>query len=414
MKNTLIFLSLIFLFPLFSQQVDPFTALDTNKDGKLTANEFPAEIAEHFGILDANKDNAVSKEEFAMAVAVDPNQARIAGLEAENQALRAKIQAMDVENQALRLKIAVLSIKNYALQKKVSIPVAPVAPVASGETPTEPLQICIIPGIKPQTMEKVKKISVKAPTVGVQIQSSNYATDVLKAEEVARLDAYRNLATRIQGMWVEGYSKEVNGVGTVKTYGKIDPMYLVGVKPIKRDVDNTKKIITITVEITRAYLIESVKRANPAMDAEKFLELRYMFPEKLQTQGRGSWSEEGQKQILALCGAQLDARRKLVEELRGVLIQSSTRMEDFVVTQHEVVSSIETTLIIDAYVVNEKITDDGSIAEVTVEITRPIFIYSMAEGLQRRGMSMTGEEYQNLRNMLEQDKYQFVGKAAIK
>lgn len=46
---------------------DEFTALDKNKDGKLTKAEFPAKhpLAAHFGMLDTNRDGSLSKAEFA-------------------------------------------------------------------------------------------------------------------------------------------------------------------------------------------------------------------------------------------------------------------------------------------------------------------------------------------------------------
>ena len=44
-----------------------FTALDKNKDGKLSAAEVPAKsaIKPHFSMLDTNKDGALSKTEHA-------------------------------------------------------------------------------------------------------------------------------------------------------------------------------------------------------------------------------------------------------------------------------------------------------------------------------------------------------------
>jgi hypothetical protein len=44
-----------------------FTALDTNKDGKLSQAEMPKNhrLAPHFGMLDTNRDGTLSPAEFA-------------------------------------------------------------------------------------------------------------------------------------------------------------------------------------------------------------------------------------------------------------------------------------------------------------------------------------------------------------
>jgi Ca2+-binding EF-hand superfamily protein len=62
-----------------------FERLDTNRDGKLTADELPAERKESILRADANKDGAVTFEEFAAR----PRQFLVRRIEAEFKALDA-------------------------------------------------------------------------------------------------------------------------------------------------------------------------------------------------------------------------------------------------------------------------------------------------------------------------------------
>lgn len=57
----------LLLAPAAFAQVDPFAALDANKDGKLSLFEVPEAARGHFKSFDANSDSFVTKEEFIAA-----------------------------------------------------------------------------------------------------------------------------------------------------------------------------------------------------------------------------------------------------------------------------------------------------------------------------------------------------------
>ena len=57
----------LLLTPAAFAQVDPFSALDTNKDGKLALGEVPEAARAHFKSFDADSDGFVTKEEFIAA-----------------------------------------------------------------------------------------------------------------------------------------------------------------------------------------------------------------------------------------------------------------------------------------------------------------------------------------------------------
>jgi len=75
-----------------------------------------------------------------------------------------------------------------------------------------------------------------------------------------------------------------------------------------------------------------------------------------------------QARLMALRGAELDARRKLAERIHGLQIHSSTLVRDFV-TEHDEIQTAVMTFQQGAYVVDgsQKVNPDGSV-EVTVEI----------------------------------------------
>ena len=248
---------------------------------------------------------------------------------------------------------------------------------------------------------------------GFSRPASSPAEDMLTAEESARVAAREALAMKIRGSWVAACSKNVNGRNKLLVLGKLPATAMAGVEDLPSLYDMRNAMVTVPVQMSRAQIIESIARTNKGLSQDDYQELRFMFPAIVKATGKGAWGHLGQKKIRAFYGAQLDARRKLVEQLRGFMIKSSSRMENFVLKQHQVVLSIQNTLLVGVNVVDER-TIGNAIAQTTIEITRPMFIYSMRKGLEEIGTKMTPAEYQNLRNMLSKQSYRFVGKAAIK
>lgn len=386
---TRIFLVAIFLFlmiPLFAQQTDMFPTWDENSDGKVTQKEFKrwSRDMQKFQSIDLNKDGIITRAEYNQFMGLASSseaesQAKITALQAENQALRAEIDKWKRDYNSI-------TIQYQALQNEHA---------KCGKRPQRP-----IPSPNNANVGQ-----------GLNAPRATYEQNQLKAEAVAKLDAYRNLATGIRGTWVAACSKDVNGEAKIIVIGELEPTQLIGVKELKSQINTNTGMVTVPIEITRAQIINSIAKTNQKMTQDEYQELTFMFPDKVIAFGKASYLPGGHKEILAYHGAQLDARRRLVEQLRGVMIKSSTRMEDFVVTEHSVVASIENTLLIGVQITNEKV--ENSIAEVTIKITRPMFIYSMRRGLEANGMTLTPEEYQNLRNMLDQTEYEFTGKAAV-
>lgn len=437
-------------FSVLSAQ-DFFNEWDANRDGKVTIDEFPGGRSNmaYFNEIDGNRDGIITYDEFKKYLGLPAEthsdrpqhygkkneRQRIRELEQEVQQLKARnmqleqqknqlekrlkdilrnppqhhgnAEVVKLQQEVAKLQQEVKRLQDELNRKQVVTPVNPYQPVQ----PVKPYQPVPVP-VKPY--QPVQTDPVEA---SLEKPSSSPAQDMLMAEEAARLNAIRILATKIRGSWIAGCSSNVDGANKLLIIGKLDPTRLVGVETLPtdpgKDYDFANGIVKVTVQIRRANIIESIRQMNPSMTAEDYQELRFMFPEIIDATSGGSWTPKGQKVILALHGAQLDARRKLVEQLRGVMIKSSTRMENFVVQQHEVVMSIESTLLIGVNILREEVIA-GSIAQSTVGISRTMFIYSIRRGLESAGLNLTPDEYQNMRNMLSQTEYSFTGKAAIK
>lgn len=315
-------------------------------------------------------------------------------LKQQNQQLQVQIQQLQKQLAQSKQNNAKLRAQVQKLQRQLSVRPQPTPRPTPNPRPQQPAQ--------PVAFEDPSLRKPPSP-----------AQNMLMAEEAARLDAFRALADRINGSWVAAASENVDGVNKLLIIGKLMPTQMFGVRQGSAQFDFANGMVIMPVEISRANIIESIHRTQKGLTAEDYQELRYLFPEKMTAVGRGTWLPRGQKRLMALYGAQLDARRKLVEQLRGFMIKSSTRMEDFVVTNHKVTLSIQTTLLVGVKVLEEKIVSNA-IAQSTIGLSRTMFIYSIRKGMQANGLSLSPAEYQNLRNLLTEKFYKFTGKAAIK
>lgn len=482
MQNTLyyfIILSAFFLVSAFGQLEECFNHWDSNKDGRVTIEEFPGgkENLEYFKLIDKDNNNSISKEELRVLLETSQPQGALNNASGENKALeqqmlqfRGRAEQLEQENSLLKRQIAEkspsldaqrqipqLQAENQQWRKQteelgreIQVLKSQIAQLQTEKTSgygTQGLQrenqqlrkqledmgrevqslksqIVQLQNQLAQANKKPLPIVPQNPTVPqnpITIEETiansvkkpaSPAQDMLMAEEAARLDALRNLATQIRGNWIAACSQNIDAQNRLVVIGMLEPTNLVGVSQMESDFDYMTGMVSVPVQISRANIIESIRRGNPNMTAEDYQELRFMFPEFLTAKGYGAWNNNAQKRLMGFYGAQLDARRKLIEHLRGFVIKSSSRMENFVLQNHQVVVSIESTLLIGVNVLKEEIISNA-IAQTTIEITRAMFIYSMRKGLEANGLQLTPEEYQNLRNMLSQDKYQFTGKSAV-
>jgi regulator of replication initiation timing len=424
MLHKFLFFSFLLIVCSFSYGQDYFGEWDLNKDGKITKQEFPGD-ASYFSLIDTNNNGIIDRKEFNRFVGLPdpveeapvlppttlPNngqlEAKIKDLEKQIATYKLQVQQLTNEKNALSTENQTLKLEKMKFQKDMT-------QLANLQNEVARLNNEVAQ-LKKQGTPVIVTPTENADSVAQSVAKpqTTPAQDMLMAEESARLDAMRALAEKIKGSWIAACSQSINGTNQVKVIGQLNPTKLIGVQQIgATDYDFVNSALSVTMEISRAFIVESIRQNNPQMSLEEYQEIRFMFPEKLTATGRGAWSQQGINRVMALYGAQLDARRKLVEQLRGFIVKSSSRMENFVMQEHKVVMSIETTLLIGVNLVKEEIIQNA-IAQSTISIDRPMFIYSIRKGLNAEGLEMTPEEYQNLRSMLKDEKYTCVGKAAV-
>lgn len=238
----------------------------------------------------------------------------------------------------------------------------------------------------------------------------------LMAARAARLDAYRKLGERINGLFITSDTTVKDFVATDDRIQTAMTTFLRGAKEVGTRYHEGELIVEVELEVTVQQLIATLQRLRreyykgnrvAVTDIEK---LNVRVEEKvIRETGMGvppdaylkdlgpngtaaisiaqqaiNWpptatatgqaaidtdtANAAQAKLMALRGAELDARRRLAEKLDGLMITSSTSVRDFVAMN----DTIETSMLTfqqGARRINgsEKVLGDGTV-EVTVEI----------------------------------------------
>ncbi len=241
----------------------------------------------------------------------------------------------------------------------------------------------------------------------------------LGAERAARVDAMRRLAERIKGVAIDSRTTVRDFVTEEDDIRAITRAYLVGAREVGVRYHADELIVEVEMAVKLSTLYASLKswaEVNYKGDKAKVRQLeqlvltskdtmltetgmgtvnpRYLkdVPEPVAAAsqlGSGSsvpaWATQtmrvtgqgavdtdnpnkAQAKLMAFRAAEMDARRKLAEQLNGLAITSSTSVQDFV-TESDTIQTAMMTFQQGAHVVDgsQKLLDDGT-AEVTVEI----------------------------------------------
>ncbi len=241
----------------------------------------------------------------------------------------------------------------------------------------------------------------------------------LMAEQAARRVAQRNLSERINGLIITSETTVRDFVATEDRIRTEMVGFLQGTREVGRRYHDNELIVEVDVEVTLQSLIVNLQKwhkeyyKGDKIRSEDFEKLRVTLGERdIRETGMGvppeqylkdvpqigmaavnfatqaaNWpptmtatgqsaldTEEtnaAQARLMALRAAELDARRKLAEEIDGLMITSATSVRDFVAMDDQIRTSM-LTFQQGAHVVpgTGVLKDDGT-AEVVVEIELP-------------------------------------------
>jgi len=226
----------------------------------------------------------------------------------------------------------------------------------------------------------------------------------LMAKRAAELDAKRQLLERIKGLRIDSRTQVRDFVTESDTINTEAMGRLTGARVIREYFHDDELIVEVTVEVPVEWVIETVKQLSvrswqgdhlKALDFEQILrqQIKQNFqatgmgtlpkptvqklapqvqvpdwPEVIRATGQGTDPEikTPQGKLKAARAAELDAKRKLAEQIWGLRIDSTTLVRDFVTERDDIRSQVQAVLV-GSYVEATKFNDDGTV-EVTVAI----------------------------------------------
>lgn len=237
----------------------------------------------------------------------------------------------------------------------------------------------------------------------------------LMAERAARLDALRRLGERIEGLMISSETTVKDFVATNDTIRTQMATFLRGARQVSLRYHDAELIVEMEMEVTVRDLIinlqrwqkeyyrgnrvttedieqisarvedKDIREAGMGVPPDEYLKdmgpqgvtvtmgkAMANWPPAVQATGQAAIDtandNPAQAKLMALRAAELDARRKLGEQLDGLVITSQTTVKDFVAMDDQIRTSMMTFMQGSRRVNgSEKVLPDGT-AQVTVEI----------------------------------------------
>jgi len=228
----------------------------------------------------------------------------------------------------------------------------------------------------------------------------------LMAIRAARMDAMRRLAERIKGLRLTARTQVRDFVAESDVITTELDAYLKGAQEVGTYLHNDELIAEVTMRIPTEQVITAVKSLYSrhykgddfeGQDIEQItrtvvkkdfeatgmgvpppqyirqyaqaaeVALPDWSVEPLEATGEGTDPEMGtpQGRLRAARAAELDAKRKLAEQIAGLRVQSETTVQDFV-TQHDDIRTLVDAVLMDAMITSTRFSEDT--AQVTVAL----------------------------------------------
>jgi len=228
----------------------------------------------------------------------------------------------------------------------------------------------------------------------------------LMAKRAAELDAKRRLLERIKGLRIDSRTLVRDFVTESDTINTEAEGRLVGARIVRQYYHDDELLVEVEVEVPVEWVIQTVKMLSvrswqgnrlKALDYEQILrkQIRKNFratgmgtvarefvvkvtsvtkievpewPTTIRATGTGTDPQIGtpQGKLKAARAAELDAKRKLAEQVWGLTIDANTTVRDFVTERDEIRSQVLAVLV-GSYVDSTRFNDDGTV-EVMVAI----------------------------------------------
>lgn len=236
----------------------------------------------------------------------------------------------------------------------------------------------------------------------------------LMAARAARADALRKLAERIKGVQINSTTTVQDFVTESDAIDTITRAILVGAKETGTRYHPDELIVDVTMQVTlrevyvqlrtyhernyrgdrvnardfeeaiRTTQDKVIEETGQGTVPERFIRggavrepgrtaaglQRPTWPPAIRATGQGAIDEDNDNQaqarLMAIRAAELDARRKLAEQVNGLMITSSTSVQDFVAEYDEIRTDMQTYQQ-GVRIISSQVNDDGT-AEVTVEL----------------------------------------------
>lgn len=207
---------------------------------------------------------------------------------------------------------------------------------------------------------------------GLQITSDTHVQDfVAESDEIrAGMDAFIRGVRLGQPRWFDDLSCEVPAEVTVQkvveTLQELHQRYYKGSKIKAKDFEQINR--QIKKDIIRAVGMGAPREDLPPGLPEGVVQQLGGPPVPPEPKWPPLWKEIGpQGRALALRAAEIDAKRKLLERIKGLRITSDTQVRDFVAESDRITALAQGT-VIGATIVSQYLHADEPIAEVTVEV----------------------------------------------
>ncbi len=291
-------------------------------------------------------------------------------------------------------------------------------------------------------------MAMAIPTIAFAQDAQKDAQNKLLAKRAAEADAYRKLGETIQGLQITSETYVRDFVAESDTIRTEFDGFVRGVRFGKPQWDS-EGVCMIDAEVTVAKVIEELKsihkrhyKGNTLKGSDFEQITRHVQKSVIKAVGMGAprpdlppdvpggdiamptgitapdpvipalWKAvPAQERLMAQRAAEVDAKRKLLERIKGLRVNSETRVRDFVAESDVIDTEAQGTLVGSQIVGRPYFHDDDLIVEVTVQVPIESVITTIKTLHKRhyKGDRVTGMDIENITQTLKSQTFEAVG-----